>query len=622
MERDTQGDLFPWMADPELGKAFIDFLHDVVPECRKEIGAMVYEDTFHNDVSSRPAAAQLFALFHPEAAALVGNEKDEEARLREKRTVRIINPPEHPIKNAFREILFTANVLLTLPTPSMRQAGLSLSTDLLERLKPLYDVIQACWYDHPIPIGIKPENNEVLYGLKHLDEAVAFEKKHGRCSRDIRVPVVLSVSVTHPGLDELAHDYLEAELRAAGGLAHLSIYIMGEKDARALTERFLLPLAQRLEPELKNAEALLSVFGVDGEYGRHYSFLKAVAALWQLLADPSIRAVFKIDLDQVFDQSALIRETGCTAFQLLAAPMWGAQAQDANGKIVDLGMLAGALVNEKDSRRGLFVPDVDYPSGTSRLEDLLFCSRYPQALSTKAEMMCRYGEEGSPDGRTTCLQRIHVTGGTTGVLIESLYRWQTFTPSFIGRAEDQAYILSSFDGSEQCLGYLHQPGLIMRHDKESFAAEAIAAADMGKQIGDYVRMILFSAYADCLPGGKSAVKERLDPFAGSFVSRMPVTLAVFRLLLKVESLYLEGQRGAVGSFFRDGMDRLKKAVAFTRLDTEGRSALRLQLEEERRGWSLFYRCLRGFAAPAEIDGPTRKRLALTGSEMLQKCRLS
>ncbi len=65
------------------------------------------------------------------------------------------------------------------------------------------------------------------------------------------------------------------------------------------------------------------MFGVDGEYGRHYSFLKAIAAFWQVLIDPSKRGTFKIDLDQVFPEEELKKETGKCAFEHFRNPLWG-----------------------------------------------------------------------------------------------------------------------------------------------------------------------------------------------------------------------------------------------------------------------------------------------------------
>ncbi len=124
------------------------------------------------------------------------------------------------------------------------------------------------------------------------------------------------------------------------------------------------------------AAGLRAVIGVDGEYGRHYSFLKAIAALWHVAIDPAVRATFKIDLDQVFPQDVLVAETGRTAFGHLGTPLWGALARDAEGRDIELGMLAGALVNERDIGRGLFTPDVDLPT-RDRRSSMSTCSSAP-----------------------------------------------------------------------------------------------------------------------------------------------------------------------------------------------------------------------------------------------------
>ena len=127
-------------------------------------------------------------------------------------------------------------------------------------------------------------------------------------------------------------------------------------------------------------------------------------------------------------------------------------------------------------------------------------SQLPQALSTQAEMMTRYGGDRGIDGVNECIERIHVTGGTNGILVESLKRHRPFTPTFIGRAEDQAYIFSTFFNRCERLAYVHKDGLIMRHDKESFAKEAIKSAHISKLIGDYIRILYFSAYARIILG--------------------------------------------------------------------------------------------------------------------------
>lgn len=57
-------------------------------------------------------------------------------------------------------------------------------------------------------------------------------------------------------------------------------------------------------------------------------------------------------------------------------------------------------------------------------------------------MMIRY--DNFIDGINKCIQRVHVTGATNGILVEALKKFKPFKPTFIGRAENQAYTLSTF----------------------------------------------------------------------------------------------------------------------------------------------------------------------------------
>jgi len=262
-----------------------------------------------------------------------------------------------------------------------------------------------------------------------------------------------------------------------GGLRHLDVVVVTESAARRLVDEVIVPalgLASGGAAAAAAAPGLRAIVGVDGEYGRHYSFLKAIAALWHVVIDPVVRATFKIDLDQVFPQEVLLAETGRTAFGHLATPLWGATARDVEGREVDLGMLAGALVNERDIGRGLFTPDIDFPKHPPTFDERVFYSVLPQAVSTRAEMMERY-DGPAVDGVARALERVHVTGGTNGIRVDALRRHRPFTPTFVGRAEDQAYILSALDEPGPRLAYAHAAGLIMRHDKDAFAGEAIAA---------------------------------------------------------------------------------------------------------------------------------------------------
>jgi hypothetical protein len=532
----------------------------------------------------------LWRLFFPEGASLEEDRESAVSRLRRRRRVTITTANEKPITDPVRELLFTSNVLITVPTDSDSQGVQQLPRTLRERLLKTMEEPQLYHYDHPIHIGTPLEANEAVYGLRGLDRMVAFEKERGTVEEDARATVLLSLSVTHEGLHTVAPDYLRRELARAGGFEHITVYVFTELECRKLVEA-LVDGGRWVEVN--------RVFGVDGEYGRHYSFLKAIAAVWQAKIDPGVRGTFKIDLDQVFPQEELVRESGESALEHFVTPLWGARGVDAEGTPVELGMIAGALVNENDIHKGLFTPDVTYPEEIPPGEASVFYNRLPMALSTEAEMMTPYdGRPENPDGRGSCLQRYHVTGGTNGILIGALRRHRPFTPTFIGRAEDQCYILSRlYDGGGPYLRYLHKPGLVMRHDKEAFAGESIEAARHGRFVGDLVRTYYFSRYAEALPWGFGRVKEQIDPFTGCFATRRAWTVIMLRLVLHCAALTVSGGRGpeealTVLSLAAERLGPLAIAEAENGAGNEaGVEDVRRSYLEERDAWDAFYDAL-------------------------------
>lgn len=444
--------------------------------------------------------------------------------IRNKRKIEITKLNPQPLENPAKQILFTSNILLTVPLENTVQTDVPVS--IMERA---YDIAknepQRYWYDHPMPIGISPDANEMLYGLHGLSDMLAYEKKAGHVPDDSTIQVVLSVSVTHTGLSNIAQEYLQFELDRAGSFAGLDVYIITENDTKEIST---------LLNSVLGTNDIESVFGVDGRYGRHYSFLKAILPLWNISMNKEIKATFKVDLDQVFPQEVLQQETGLSALEHFKAPLWGASAKDNEGNDIELGMIAGALVNESDIEKGLFTPDVALPQEPLGAMDILFPRGLMMALSTRAEMMTRYNStlgEGHIDGEQYALQRVHVTGGTNGILLGALKKHRPFTPSFIGRAEDQAYLMSVYNNEGTKLRYVHASGLIMRHDKAAFAGEAIKAAKLGTYVGDLLRTILFSHYASILPGGLEAFKHLFSPFTSCFSTDIPILVTISRLLL-------------------------------------------------------------------------------------------
>ncbi len=528
-------------------------------------------------------AEHFWSVFFPEANSLRTHWNELSEALRKKRTVTITRLNEAPINDPAQQILFTSNVLLTLP-PAWKSADeLPLSDDLKRTINLANREAQRYWYDHPIQIGVEPEKNEVIYGLRGLEDALECERTRGNATDDAKLTCLLSVSVTHPSLQTIAKRYIEEELIKAGGLKNIDVYVFSEADTRRLVADILVPAALRYLGGADSKE-LLTVFGVDGEYGRHYSFLKAIAAFWQIVMEPEIKATFKIDLDQVFPQKELVEQAGASAFEHFTTPLWGAQGLDSQGRPIELGLIAGALVNESDIGKSLFTPDVGEPNRDLFPDEHVFFSMLPQALSTEAEMMTRYSTLAL-DGKRTCIQRVHVTGGTNGILISSLRHHRPFTPSFFGRAEDQAYIFSVYPNPGVKLAYAHKDGLIMRHDKKAFAQEAIQSAHIGKLLGDYVRILFFSAYGSVLDDNISKLKDSFDPFTGCFISRIPTTVVYLRFALKAASFFAGGQDEQGLAFITDGARRIATALEFVQGED---SPLKHQYVKERRGWDLYY----------------------------------
>ncbi len=570
-----------------------------------------------SEASPADLAEKMWAAFCPEASGIRGQEAAQADSLRARRKVTIERAVPDPIQSPEREILFTSNVLLTVPFTGPSIDELPLPENPRKAVQAAAAEPQRFWYDHPIPIGVEPDKNEILYGLRGLDEAVADDKRRGALPGNAKLRVALSVSSTHAGLQAAALPYLRGEIERHGELAHLEIFAFTERATGRLVTEVLAPAAEHYlkEPE---ARALLSVLGVEGMYSRHYNFLKALSALWSVLIDPEVRATFKFDLDQVFPSDELLKETGRSAFDHLRTSLWGASGIDSRGDRVELGMIAGTLVNQRDISNSIFTPDARFPNRAPTPDEYFFLSALPQALSTEAEMTARY-DTPELDGQRNCLQRVHVTGGTTGVRVDSLRRHRPFAPSFIGRAEDQAYLLAHFAGPEPRLAYLHLSGLVMRHDKESFAEEAMAAAQISKWVGDCERILCFSAYARLLEEGTARLKDRVDPFTGCFISRLPATVVCLRFAFRAAHLFATGASKNAAELISNGAERLRPALQLTaRPDT----TLASQLARERRGWALYYDTLEKLEDALRDGDPLATELREKAMQIVAECRIS
>lgn len=563
---------------------------------------------------------RIWEVLFPEGAGCLLDQAEKILSLRAHRHVHITEPNASPINNPSRQMLFLSNLLVTTPGDSDSLEHLPYGSRMVEKLRQVMREKQRYWFDHPIQIGVSNDNNEAIYGLRGLDNAISFEKERGVAQPADKLTCLLSVSVTHDGLHGIVKDYLREVYGSTEPFSHLNIYLFSENDTDQITTDILLPAVEKYLG-VRDAGSLRRVFGVDGEYGRHYSFLKAINALWQVLIDPAVKGSFKLDLDQVFDQTALVKETGSSALEHFKTPLWGAKGEDAEGNPVDLGLMAGALVNAEDASRGIFTPDVPIPDPIPQGEALAFFSPLPMGISTRAEMMAPYDTDGL-DGIHSCLQRIHVTGGTTAALIESIRRYRPFTPTFIGRAEDQAYLMGSlFTKPGPNLRYLHKPGLIMRHDKAVFAGEAIEGAKLGKYIGDLARILFFSYYVRALPWPSNEIKKIIDPFTGCFASKLPFTAVYLRLSFHLAEMFAhddEPMKVEGLQLLKLGVERLEKVIGVL---NQTPNPLIKKYRQEKEGWDLFYDLLDHLEEALEQGDTFALDLRDRARKLVEDCRV-
>ncbi len=557
--------------------------HKALDQIRKETEMIEISGT----ISKEERLKEYWNIFFPEGNLFFENREEVIRKLRNKRSVEITKMNENSITNVPEEMTFTSNVLLTVPAFQTDLNSLDLPDEIKKELPAVMGEEQMYWFDHPVQMGEIPEKNEIIYGLKSLSEAFSYEKKNDFAPGDATLDVLLSVSVTHKGLQKLAAPYLKYELSQCEVIKDLNIYIFTEESCQRLLESYS-----------GHNDTISEYFGVDGKYGRHYNFLKAVNALWKISKNPKLKGTFKIDLDQIFPQKELMDYTEKSAFQHFMSPLWGAAGKDTEGRVVDLSMIAGALVNESDIGKSLYTPDVSIPDLKAPVSDLVFFKHLSMSLSTRAELMTRYRKEKVIDGKKKVISRIHVTGGTNGILIDALFKYRPFTPSFIGRAEDQAYILSVLNKKEEpLLRYYHEDGLIMRHDKQAFAGESIKAAKDGTYIADILRLLYYSYYAEALPGGVEKTKAETYPFTGSYVSQYPVTLSYMRLVFKLLEMYDEGLTDRADKMLELGISRIQPLAE----KLMGNNFLIDEYKAEKKQWDLFYDEIESLKESSKID---------------------
>jgi len=230
---------------------------------------------------------KIWSLFFPEGTGILDNKEDRIDQLRAKRRIEIRSLNSSSLKPPLSKILFTSNALLTLPPEKMPPESFPFSDLLNNKLKEIIREEQQYWYDHPVQIGVEPEKNEILYGLRGLDEAIDIEKDRGNVPAEAKMTCLLSLSVTHKGLQQIARPYLTEALGQAGGLRNIDVLVFTEATAREIIDKVIGPASEHYL-STSDRKVLYDIFGVDGEYGRMLSPRNFLAFRFAVGAGPII----------------------------------------------------------------------------------------------------------------------------------------------------------------------------------------------------------------------------------------------------------------------------------------------------------------------------------------------
>ncbi len=455
------------------------------------------------------------------------------------------------------EIVLQLNALYSLPE-SIPESLPQKIMDEWKQVKefshgPVFD------YDHPVPLFSPDKHHELIRCLDELDKEIGFEKSMGVFLNDYNVPVVISISVTHPYMDRLCGTWVQHVLKEKR-YHHLRLYLITES------------VAQTIKKVLGFYPTQKAVFTVNGKYANHFNVLK----YFQLILEETdgIRAGFKIDSDEGIRSRDLYEATGRTWFQTLCHQYWGGTALDERKKAVYLGVVEGEYINEKDIielgyHNCLRVPDVAF-DGNYNSTEIFFNKGVAHSKATalynrEAEMVEDF------------LSHPVVKGGGYGIDNSALRRFVPFSFSEVGRAEDQQFYMAGLAKGNRGI---FTPDLRIAHYKQSVATTE-SSTEVTRFLGDMFRLVIFKEITDFL-----AIKDKIDPMPGVFAGSF-ARLQAFCSIIYKSFIYYAKEEPEKGELLYDrGVRELQTLIH--EIDS---GKIRKDWETEQRDWEGFIKAL-------------------------------
>ena len=464
------------------------------------------------------------------------------------------------------EVVLQLNALYTLPETVSGGPDSNLLQKARELIRNPGQKIAD--YDHPVHIFEDNERHELVNCLNELDQDIEFEKGRGILPKEYKIPVLLSVSVTHENMGELCGEWIKG-VAAALKYRHIKLYVLNEQSVDTIKEKIL--------------ESDISAYSVIGQYGRHFNALKYTQLLFE--KGYGIRAGFKLDTDEGIRSRDLYETTGSTWLQTLCHSLWGGTARDHAGRPVELAFNEGEYMNDADIKRlgyakAMREPDVKMPS-TSTGEHIFFNKAAAHARATAL-----YNRFHRLDDH---ISHPVVKGGGYGITNHGLRTALPFTYSRVGRAEDQQFY---FSGLRKGLRGIFHPDLRIAHYKGAVAS-AEKKTEASRLIADMYRLVLFEHVVE-----RFGVKEEIDPMPGVFAGGLARAQAFFHLMHRALGFLHAGKDEKAAELVFDGRRALRELEELIDNDTVDR-----ELESEQKEWELFVRL-------ADNADPEKVRLVL------------
>ncbi|MDC7225229.1 MAG: hypothetical protein PQJ61_00530 [Spirochaetales bacterium] len=457
---------------------------------------------------------------------------------------------ENPLPYKPEEIIIQLNALYS-PADRTAPDGIDAETAAAYNEYMSTNPKKIAVYDHPVPVFTRGTDHELEKCLAEMDEDIAYEKQSGVFPSGKKLRVLVSISTTHQGLDEICENWLGSIVKEMK-LNNITCYLLSENKTADL-QKILGPAA--------------SIFTVQGKYACHFGALKYAQLIFERAY--GTRAGFKLDTDEGIHSADMKEVSGKTWLQQLCHPYWGGTAINSNGESVSLGFNIGEYVDSRDLesfgyKKAIRTPEVK-PKEDVRGPYLIFNKGGCQAKGTMLLNRTKTLED--------FISHPLVKGGGYGIDNDGLRKAVPVGFSMVGRAEDQQFYFSAINQGVQ--GIFNPMNRIIHYKEDVAKSEKQHVA--GRNVADIYRMLLFRELMCYLN-----VVDNTKPFPANYASEHGITQAFFLWLYLIFTESASGNEEEAEHYLAEGLSELLPLLD----EIESGKVIR-RFESEREAWKDF-----------------------------------